>query len=116
LQKRDHQQTGNRGNFLSRSGLTGTNRQGRKLISIVCLPRMQLFCFIDLPLSGVVDTLILPYTLRKQLTHGNWFSPRKCEELRQGRWLGKTGHSSRYAGRGCELMYLWIKHKKTPGI
>jgi|GEM_PF-167355 len=43
------------------------------------------FCLIDLPLSAVVDTIILPYTIHKQIKQGNWFSQSRCERLRKER-------------------------------
>jgi uncharacterized protein YceK len=37
---------------------------------------IELFCFIDLPMSMALDTVILPYTLYKQIECGSY--PSKC--------------------------------------
>ncbi|MDH5732065.1 MAG: YceK/YidQ family lipoprotein [Gammaproteobacteria bacterium] len=33
---------------------------------------MELFCLIDLPLSILLDTLILPYTIYTQIRYGSY--------------------------------------------
>lgn len=37
-------------------------------------------CFVDLPLSIVADTLIVPYTVYKQTRYGHWYSKELCLE------------------------------------
>ena len=38
------------------------------------------FCLVDLPLSLVIDSLILPYTVYKQSKYGSWYQQSVCQE------------------------------------
>jgi uncharacterized protein YceK len=55
------------------------------IFDLYCLPAENagFFCLIDLPLSVAADTLMLPYTIHKQMKQGHWFSTEKCEEIRK---------------------------------
>jgi uncharacterized protein YceK len=57
-------------------------------VDLTCLrvPIVGLFCLIDLPLSAALDTVILPYTIYKQKTYGNWYTQEQCQ--REIEWRG----------------------------
>lgn len=51
-------------------------------LDLACIPAENagFFCLVDLPLSLVVDTLILPYTAYRQIHEGNWYDQQTCLE------------------------------------
>lgn len=51
-------------------------------LDLSCIPAENagFFCLVDLPLSLVVDTLILPFTAYRQIHEGNWYDQQTCLE------------------------------------
>lgn len=52
------------------------------VFDLYCLPAENagFFCLVDLPMSLVVDTLLLPYSVYRQTTYGSWYSQAVCEQ------------------------------------
>lgn len=70
-------------NMLMEALTAKTNDHGGKGQAIFFV---GIFVLIDLPLSFVADTALLPYTIYKQNTRGDFytcFSVRKCQQLRR---------------------------------
>lgn len=55
------------------------------VFDLFCLPAENagFFCLVDLPLSFVIDTVIIPYTIYKQTQYGSWYNQAACKALSQ---------------------------------
>jgi uncharacterized protein YceK len=55
------------------------------VFDLYCLPaeNVGFFCLIDLPMSLVIDTLALPYTITRQWREGVWYSQEECRRRLQ---------------------------------
>ncbi len=72
-------------------GKTIPNIYSGLVFDIYCLPAENagFFCLVDLPLSLVVDTVVVPYSAYRQVTYGSWYSQQDC----LAREVGEPGQS-----------------------
>ncbi|MDX1802482.1 MAG: hypothetical protein R3292_00275 [Alcanivorax sp.] len=56
------------------------------VFDLYCIPAENagFFCLLDLPLSLTMDTLLVPYTLYRQIHDGPWYHPQDCRQRRAG--------------------------------
>jgi uncharacterized protein YceK len=59
------------------------------------------FCLIDMPMSLVVDTIVLPYTSYRQYNEGSWYTLRECERRIRSR-SGAAGDAEAFEVHGHE--------------
>lgn len=50
------------------------------IFDLYCIPaeNVGFFCLVDLPMSFIVDTVISPYTIYKQVKYGSWYNKNDC--------------------------------------
>ena len=55
------------------------------VFDLYCVPAENagFLCLVDLPLSFVIDSLILPYTIYKQSKSGSWYQQGVCQGKNQ---------------------------------
>ena len=55
------------------------------VFDLYCIPaeNVGFFCLVDLPLSLIVDSLFLPYTIYKQTKYGSWYQQSECRAKNQ---------------------------------
>lgn len=55
------------------------------IFDLYCVPAENagFFCLVDLPMSFVVDTVIIPFTAYRQIEYGNWYSQTECQLQKQ---------------------------------
>lgn len=55
------------------------------VFDLYCIPAENagFFCLVDLPLSFIIDSLILPYAIYKQSKNGNWYQQDVCQAKNQ---------------------------------